>query len=80
VLRALGIRGAPGRELAVLERSLTHRTLVLRVLACAPPRGALPGTPGRVRWTAPRDLTRLPLSTAMRRAVEASAPAPAERP
>jgi hypothetical protein len=80
VLRALGIRSVPGRELAVVERALTHRTLVMRVIAWAPPRGVLPRRPGRVRWTSPLDLTRLPLSTAMRRAVEISASAQAERP
>ncbi len=75
VLRELGIRAAPGPELACVERELSHRRLRLRVLACAPPPGRVPPDPGRVRWTGPRELTRLPLSTAMRRAIEASAPA-----
>ena len=74
VLRELGIRAAAGAELACVERELSHRRLRLRVLRCAPPPGRVPGKPGRVRWTRPRDLTRLPLSTAMRRAIEASAP------
>jgi A/G-specific adenine glycosylase len=72
VLRSLGIRAAPGPEVACVERELSHRRLFLRVLRCPPPRGRAPITPGRVRWTGPGDLTRIPLSTAMRRAIEAS--------
>ncbi len=64
-----GLRGRVGREVARVERSLTHRRLLLVAFACrlsGPP----PARPG-LRWVAPDRLEGAGLSTAMRRLAEA---------
>ena len=68
----LGVRCRLGDELAVVERALTHRRLVLRVFRgevwgdpCAPARPEL-------RWQGLAHLDGVAISTAMRRAIEAS--------
>lgn len=83
-LRPLGIDGAPRRTLAVVERLLTHRRLVLRVMEVPPPAaarrrrgtasgGSGEGTDGSIlRWTHPAEMGRMAVSVAMRRAVESS--------
>ena len=67
----LGFRVEVGEEVAVVTRLLTHRRLELRVY-----RGSLLGRPPRdaSRWgfTSEGEASRLPASTAMRRAIEAS--------
>lgn len=51
-LRAQGLRGRVGAELAACERLLTHRALTLRAFAFEPARGAAPARDG-LRWAAP---------------------------
>jgi A/G-specific adenine glycosylase len=60
-----------GEELAVVTRLLTHRRLVLRVHA-GRLLGPGPSDPDRLRFTSEDEASRLPASTAMRRAIEAS--------
>jgi A/G-specific adenine glycosylase len=78
--RALGERFAvdvaPGDELATVERTLTHRRLVLRAFACPP--AALARARG-VRRASAADLDGLALPTAMRRLAEAVLAASARR-
>jgi A/G-specific adenine glycosylase len=73
-----GLAGRVGREVARLERSLTHRRLVLTAFDCRLARPA-PERPG-LRWVAPGRLGGLGLSTAMRRLAEALPPPGAPGP
>jgi A/G-specific adenine glycosylase len=74
--RDLGAVSRVGEVLAVVERLLTHRRLVLAVHRCVV-RGEVRVVPGGryldVRWAAPAELDGLGVSTAMRRAAEAGA-------
>jgi A/G-specific adenine glycosylase len=71
--RALGslyrLEGRVGREVARVERSLTHRRLVLLAFECRLRRPPRPRE--GLRWAAPDRLEGLGLSTAMRRLAEA---------
>ena len=67
----LGLALEVGAELAVVTRLLTHRRLELRIHA-GRLGGPAPRARDRWRFTSERDASRLPASTAMRRAIEAS--------
>ncbi len=67
----LGFRLEVGEELAVVTRLLTHRRLVLHVHA-GRLLGPVPRDRDRLRFTSEGEASRLPASTAMRRAIEAS--------
>jgi ADP-ribose pyrophosphatase YjhB (NUDIX family) len=69
--RDLGLRLEVGEELAAVTRLLTHRRLVLRIHV-GRLRGPAPRDRDRMRFTSEGDASRLPASTAMRRAIEAS--------
>jgi len=69
-LARLGLRGRVGREVAGVERALTHRRLVLRAFECHL-RGPLPAG-SRLRLVAAGGLSGVGLSTAMRRLAEAA--------
>ncbi len=81
---SLGLRVVPRREVAALERELTHRRLHLAAYECgegALPPGAGPALP--LRFARPREWGTLAMSTAMRRllaAVEAPGGRAGERP
>jgi len=65
-----------GPALAVVERELTHRTLVLRVHEARIP-GPVPlrvrgGERPALRWATPRDMEGLAVPTAVRKAIEAA--------
>jgi A/G-specific adenine glycosylase len=76
VLRRLVVALEPGAEVATVERALTHRRLLLRAFACAPPaRLASPA----LRLAGPADLAALGLPTAMLRLAEAVLTAAAAR-
>lgn len=68
----LGLSAVVGEEVATVTRMLTHRRLEMRIFA-----GRLVGPPPRTgadwAFTREGDATSLPSSTAMRRAIEASA-------
>jgi A/G-specific adenine glycosylase len=82
-LRArLGVRVDVGPVLAVVERALTHRALVLHVhdvRVAGRIRAAEGGARGRsgLRWAAPRDIQGLAVPTAVRKALEAAGRGPA---
>lgn len=67
----LGVRLEVGEELATVTRLLTHRRLVLQIHA-GRLRGPAPRDRDRMRFTSEGEASRLPASTAMRRAIEAS--------
>jgi A/G-specific adenine glycosylase len=67
----LGLRLAVGDEIAVVTRLLTHRRLEMHVVACRL-LGRPPRERGRWAFTSEEEAARLPASTAMRRAIEAS--------
>jgi A/G-specific adenine glycosylase len=69
--RDLGLALEVGEDLATVTRLLTHRRLVLHVHA-GRLRGRAPRDRDRWRFTSEGDASRLPASTAMRRAIEAS--------
>ena len=66
-LRTLGLRVRPRRELACVERVLTHRDLRIRAFACdllARPRPG-PGAGAALRWVAAGELPRAGMPAAM---------------
>ena len=67
----LGVRVLVGREIASLTRLLTHRRLELRIHVGSL-RGDAPEGPGGWGFTSEGEASRLPASSAMRRAIEAS--------
>jgi A/G-specific adenine glycosylase len=67
-VRRFALRLAPGDETAVVERTLTHRRLVLRAFACPPPRSL--ASPA-LRYVRAEELRALGLPAAMRRLAEA---------
>jgi A/G-specific adenine glycosylase len=67
----LGLGLEVGAEIAAVTRLLTHRRLELRIHA-GRLGGPAPRDRDRWRFTSERDASRLPASTAMRRAIEAS--------
>jgi adenine-specific DNA glycosylase len=66
-----GLRLEVGEEVGALVRVLTHRRLEMRVLACRLVGRNAPES-GRMRFTTAEEASRLPASTAMRRAIEVS--------
>jgi len=76
VLRELlGAGARVGALLAVVDRELTHRDLVLRVFAAEAPPGAGSGSPADregLRWASSSDIQGLGFPTAMRKALEAA--------
>ena len=66
-----GTKASIGPELTVLERTLTHRDLVLRLHAVALPRRLSRPPPGYLewRWVAQEDIAALGMSTAMQGAL-----------
>jgi A/G-specific adenine glycosylase len=76
----LGVRARVGPALAVVERDLTHRALVLRVHGArlagpVRPGGGWPRRPG-LRWATVQDIQGLAVPTAVRKAIEASGSGP----
>ena len=72
----LGVPAEVGPALAVVERDLTHRTLVLHVHGARIP-GPVPlrvrgGERPALRWATPRDMQGLAVPTAVRKAIEAA--------
>jgi len=72
----LGVPAEVGPALAVVERDLTHRTLVLHVHGARIP-GPVPlrvrgGERPALRWATPRDMEGLAVPTAVRKAIEAA--------
>ena len=69
--KLLGKKASIGPELTVLERTLTHRDLVLRLHAVALPRRLARPPPGYLewRWVTKAELSSLGMSTAMHSAL-----------
>ena len=69
--KLLGKQASIGPELTVLERTLTHRDLVLRLHAVALPRRLAKPPPGYLewRWVGKAELASLGMSTAMQSAL-----------
>ena len=69
--KLLGRKASIGPELTVLERTLTHRDLVLRLHAVALPRRLTKPPPGYLewRWVPKAELSTLGMSTAMQSAL-----------
>jgi A/G-specific adenine glycosylase len=72
----LGVPAEVGPAVAVVERELTHRSLVLRVHGARIP-GPIPsrvrgGDRPALRWATPRDMEGLAVPTAVRKAIEAA--------
>jgi A/G-specific adenine glycosylase len=72
----LGVPAEVGPAVAVVERELTHRRLVLRVHGARIP-GPIPsrvrgGDRPALRWATPRDMEGLAVPTAVRKAIEAA--------
>ncbi|HUI08605.1 MAG TPA: A/G-specific adenine glycosylase [Verrucomicrobiae bacterium] len=61
-------RFRPRRPLVTLRHAITNKRITLRVFACEP--AAEPKCNGHLRWASPKDLARLALPAAHRRAVE----------
>ncbi len=74
--RALGKKASIGAELAVIQRTLTHRDLTLRLHPVRMPPGRPKPTDAHVewRWIVPADAEALGMSSAMQRALEAAVP------
>jgi A/G-specific adenine glycosylase len=70
-LAGAGLDADVGEEVASLVRVLTHRRLVLEVRSCRL-RGRKMPESGAMRFTTEGEASRLPASTAMRRAIEVS--------
>ena len=70
----LGTKASIGPELTVLERTLTHRDLVLRLHAVALPRRLAKPPPGYLewRWVPRKELASLGMSSAMQGALAES--------
>lgn len=74
--RALGRKAAVGPELTVIERTLTHRDLKLRLHAVRMPAGLPRRTDTHVewRWVTRSEAAGLGMSSAMQRALDAAVP------
>ena len=77
--KCLGKKASIGPELTVLERTLTHRDLVLRLHAVSIPRRLARPPPGYLewRWVPDSEISALGMSSAMQAALAASLPSPA---
>jgi A/G-specific adenine glycosylase len=83
VLRAMvGKRATIGPELSVIERTLTHRDLVLRLFPAEAPARLGPPPPGYLewRWVDAAELPGLGISSAMEQALAEAAPPLEKRP